>query len=145
ARPCPCARAILGASPHAEPVCELERERELEAVFLDRVAEELLGACDAVQDRVAVGVEAVCRARSAAAVMQVGAEGLAQGGGPCAGCWPPDLSASADPAATRSGPSPSGSPRRTIAGTSTRERSWSLRAGRVVGRPPERALVRRRG
>ena len=64
-------------------MCELERERELEAVFLDRVAEELLGACDAVQDRVAVGVEAVCGARSAAAVMQVGAEGLAQAGGPC--------------------------------------------------------------
>ena len=66
---------------HAEPVGEFERERQLEAVFLERMAEEFLGAGDAVQDRVAVRVEAVCRARSAAAVVQVGPEGLAQAGG----------------------------------------------------------------
>jgi hypothetical protein len=50
---------VVSGGAHAEPVCEFERERQLEAVFLDGVAEQFLGAGDAVEDRVAVGVEAV--------------------------------------------------------------------------------------
>src|SRR5205085_1878914 len=65
----------------SEAVGELEREGELQATFGDRMAEQLLGAGDALQDRVAMCVETLGGAWRALALAQVDAQRLAQARG----------------------------------------------------------------
>src|SRR5947209_12757933 len=64
-----------------EAVGELNRQGELEAAVGDRMAEQLLGARDALQDRVAVCVETLCGARRVLALAEVDAQRLAQARG----------------------------------------------------------------
>src|SRR4051795_6472762 len=65
----------------SEAVGELERQRELQAAVGDRMAEQLLGAGDALQDRVAVRVETLGGAWRALALAQIDAQRLAQARG----------------------------------------------------------------
>src|SRR4051794_38894842 len=65
----------------SEAVGELERQGELQATVGDRMAEQLLGARDAVQDRVAVREETLGGAWRALALAQVDAQRLAQARG----------------------------------------------------------------
>src|SRR3954447_19868006 len=58
-----------------------ERQRELQATVGDRMAEQLLGAGDALQDRVAMRVETLGGAGRALALAQVDAQRLAQARG----------------------------------------------------------------
>src|SRR4051795_7032184 len=65
----------------SEAVGELERQGELQATVGDRMAEQLLGARDALQDRVAMRVETLGGAWRALALAQVDAQRLAQARG----------------------------------------------------------------